>query len=390
MALDSEGFTHPKGQMIDFNKAIDTFSPSNKELTLCHCAVEANRVDANMIKSASLSRSLRFGVGPRRPRSVYDCTVIFRFLAEQQCHNPSVTINFSHCHLGDKMITVLAEILASKLGKSQVHDLYLGNNNLPNKSVEDLFHRASSAFQYLSTLSLESNQITAKGISAFALHSMNIASLDLSQNPLEVPGMQMLEAVIVAGKLAKLERLDLQDCLTENANSNGELLACLTKALVAHCHNLSSLDLSKNNVGIPGAEALGKTMSKISCKVSHFSLYVNDAMLGDEGVNAFVNNIEGACCFGVVELKNNNIHSVGASFLTEGVYSQKFQKFSELVLDDNPLGLNGTLAIGRMLSSGRCKFKSLSLSNCCLASAEGMANDCQALDVVVTVIDVER
>lgn len=113
------GIHNVKSQMIEFNKAIDMFSPSDKELTLCHCAVEADHVDATIvrkIKSASLNKSLRLGFSPCQAHSVYNCTVTFRFLAEQQCHNPSMKINFNHCCVGDKMITTIAEILASKLG----------------------------------------------------------------------------------------------------------------------------------------------------------------------------------------------------------------------------------------------------------------------------------
>ena len=44
---------------------------------------------------------------------------------------------------------------------------------------------------------------------------------------------------------------------------------------------------------------------------------------------------------------------------------------SELHVEDNPLGLEGAIAIGRMLSSTYCKLKKANLSKCQLTIVEG-------------------
>ena len=373
------GIHNSRDNMIDFKMAIDYFS-KNRELTICYYAVEANCVDddvAQKIKACSTSDTLRFGSGPWRPHSAYDCAGVVQFLAKLKNCNSDLEINFSHCGVGDKMITALAEVLAGKLGKLQVTNLYLGNNKLTDKSVEDIFYRASSSFQRLNTLSLETNHITAAGVSVIALHSTNIDTLDLSENPLEASGMQVLKETILVGKLGKLKRLYLCGCLADDVN--GTLLATFTESLAAHCPCLTKIELSKNNIGIPGAQALGRIMSKLGhSKHSSLSICVNEAKLSNESLKAFIESIVGTCYVSTLELKGNNIDSDGVSFLSEGFSSQKFAYFCELCLDDNPLGLSGILAVGHMLSNSDCNLKHLSLSNCHL------------LDETVTVRSIER
>ena len=278
-------------------------------------------------------------------------------------------IIFSHCGVGDEIITALAEVLAGKLGKLQVTGLYLGNNKLTDKSVEVMFYRASSSLQQLDSLYLHDNHITATGLSAIALHSTNIAWLNLSGNPLGVSGMQILKESVLAGKLAKLKMLDLSHCLTDDADDNGELLATFMEAVAAHCLCLDDIRLSKNNLGIPGAQALGRAMSKLGSSMrSRQSLCLNETKLGNEGVSAFVKSIVGNTYVSNLELKGNSIDSEGVSFLSEGFTSQKFASFYELKLDDNPLGPSGILEVGHMLSKSTCNLKHLSLTKCQLFS----------------------
>ena len=61
-----------------------------------------------------------------------------------------------------------------------------------------------------------------------------------------------------------------------------------------------------------------------------------------------------------LELKDNGIHATGVSCLADAVCSGKIVLkglwTSKLDLSDNPLGLEGTVAIGRMLSSNHCQL----------------------------------
>ena len=60
------------------------------------------------------------------------------------------------------------------------------------------------------------------------------------------------------------------------------------------CH-LFRLDLSVNNLGVPGAQALGTVMSNLTQARTFFNLFLYITTLGDEGVRAFVQSLEGTC-----------------------------------------------------------------------------------------------
>ena len=65
-----------------------------------------------------------------------------------------MTISFRSCPISENQIRALTDSLASKDGKVQIKDLDLSGDKLTYKSLDDLLHRASSAFQSLEYLSL--------------------------------------------------------------------------------------------------------------------------------------------------------------------------------------------------------------------------------------------
>ena len=70
----------------------------------------------------------------------------------QECSR--LIINFSNSGISENQIRTLTDVLASKHGKLQVERLDLSGNKLTDKSVSDLFHRASASFQSLTYLYL--------------------------------------------------------------------------------------------------------------------------------------------------------------------------------------------------------------------------------------------
>ena len=56
-----------------------------------------------------------------------------------------------------------------------------------------------------------------------------------------------------------------------------------------HCHNLMELDLSRNNLGVPGGKALGKVLPHLHVPVL---LCLGETKLGDEGISAINPNLE--------------------------------------------------------------------------------------------------
>ena len=185
--------------------------------------------------------------------TAHDCSAVIYAIANIQ-RSGVININFSNCSIRENQVTMLADALASKHGSLQVKELYLANNSLSDKlSIIQLFEGASAAFQSLEVLNLSHNMIGARCIKQIATtvarSPSNIFShLDLSHNPLGVPGVQALVKVLCADKLVSLTELNLEGSLTSDDDTNVELLSGLVNALT-HCPNFSKLNVSRNNFG---------------------------------------------------------------------------------------------------------------------------------------------
>ena len=309
-------------QDLDVEQAIQCVAGTNEynvpKLYLCHCAFEAqnNSINDRVIQILISYFCVTFG----SPRTAHDCAAVLYVLHNMQEYS-RLLINFSKSGISENQIRTLTDVLASKNGKLQVEWLVLNGNQLTDKSVSDLFHRASAAFQSLLYLNLS------------------------------------------------------------GANTN----ATFIEALSAHCPHLRKINLSQNNLGVPGATALAQVISRLQhqsqCDVelklqSKFSLFLDQTNLGDKGLCAFIENVDGVCHLDRLELQDNGIHVTGVSCLADAVCSGKIvldydRLMGKLDLSDNPLGLEGTVAIGRMLSSNHCQPGSVDLFSCELTIAGG-------------------
>ena len=184
-----------------------------------------------------------------------------------------------------------------------------------------------------------------------------ISRLYLSDSRLTVSSLQALESAVRGDVFAELKILDLRGSLTSDADTNAKWLATLS----GHCPNLENLKLSNNNLGVPGASALAKL------HVSDY-LSLNNTNLGDKGLNMLVKNLK---VISILKLADNDIHASGVSCLADAVYSGELETKSTFDLSGNPLGLEGAMAVGRMLSSSHCKLRCVELSRCDLTTAGG-------------------
>ena len=283
-------------------------------LSLCHCAFEAHNdlVKKNITQylvTHPLLDTVYFGY----PHTAHDCSAVLYVIANLQecCHG--LEINFGSA--SENQVKELLDILASKRGKLWISDL------------------------------------------------------NLSGSRLTVSSLQALESAVRGDVLAKLKNLYLEGSLTSDADTNAKGLA----TLFGHCPNLKSLDLSNNNLGVPGASSLAEL---------HVSdqLCLNKTNLGDEGLTILVKSLK---AISRLELADNDIHASGVSCLADAVCSGElklvFQIYdflylyaSLLNLSGNPLGLEGTIAVGRMLIISQCKLLlDVRLSGCDLTTAGG-------------------
>ena len=371
------------------------------KLPLCHCAFEAhNDVVNSEVLHVIASNHVSFSC----LRTAHDCAAVLYVIANmQECSG--LRINFSDNGVRENQIKTLTDILASKEGKLQIQELNLSGNKLTDKCVSDLFHRASAAFQSLTNLDLRCNRIGSESIKAIAStlakssSGCQLSHLSLSHNPLGVSGLQTLESVVRDNLFSKLWSLFLAGSLTSDADTNAAWLTTFVEALSTHCPHLVRFDLSKNNLGVPGASALVRVISKLHhhsqseyrfFKVGFLSyIALNKTNLGDKGLCAFVESLECVHHFYWLYLSDNGIHAAGIASLADAVCSGKVvnngEVGSQLHLSFNPLGLKGTLAVGRMLSSSHCQPWSVNLSRCKLTTDGGGLPNTDSLNVGINI-----
>ncbi len=130
-----------------------------------------------------------------------------------------------------------------------------------------------------------------------------------------------------------LEGLQLSQSFPDDADVNGRLLTDLLPSIASHCPNLSDLDLSENNLGVPGACAVGEAFVKLATNRKKLEL------------NLIETNIDNEAAATVFSEK------VLASL--EDV-SNPLSCEIDLCVDNNPLGHSGLLAIFRMFRNRKC------------------------------------
>ena len=383
---------------------------NQKVLQFVHEAFECKKSQASSPDEKTEPAAIVLG----RPfLSAYDCAaVVYLVSTIQEC--TTLMLNFGYSGIGGDSIRALADALASKNGKLQIQRLNFDGNRLTDKSLGDLFGRASVAFKSLQTLEVSNNRIGAESLNSIAtpmeeLSFKRLLSLDLSHNPLGVSGVQALDIVVRSGAFAHLHCLNLQRSLTDDAGANVDVLITIT----FYCHKLREINLSNNNLGIAGAIPLSGIISKTNYvipklyskllkeAVGHtvdlfgppFKITVNEANLGDSGLILFVKSLIGHIRFEALELRGNGIHDSGLSHLIQVISSKKIViacTLNEFNLGNNPLGTRGALSIGKMLSNCNYEFTTLNLSRCQLTRTETIpsSNDPCSNTMMIGVRDI--
>ncbi|MBH25352.1 MAG: hypothetical protein CMH57_13050 [Myxococcales bacterium] len=206
-------------------------------------------------------------------------------------------------------------------------------------------------------LSMASNQITDLGVVALAHspHLKHLERLELGSNRIGVEGLRALAA---STRLGALEHLGLSD----NALTAESIRALLQGARL----DLTSLDLSRNRLGLDAIEALSRAPELVRLTrldLSHnqigpdaaaalggslalgglLELNLDDNHLGDLGVDR-LSRSERASGLLRLSLRHNAITPDGASVLAQ---SPSLAGVARLDLRDNPLGDDGVVALTR-------------------------------------------
>ena len=317
-----------------FLRIIRTGELGDQTLLLCHCSLES----MNGYVPSTIAKQVNGQLYTSRVATPHDCVAVFHVL-RHTLHCPDMRINLSDCGLTDELLKELTDILFRASGELQVRELFLDSNKITDNGFIDLFNRASPSFSSLQLLELSSNRIT--NISQQFLSCNSLVYLHLSDNLLRVSGIQSLETAVQAGVCVQLRRLYLDNTLTDDVDINGALLATLSPSIAFHCYNLLKLTFSRNNLGVPGASALGGLFTR---NRRELNLIVLNTNINAEAVDAFAISKPSCDC--------------------------------TLNLGNNPLGYDGLLAIFRMLRSEICPITSLSLDNTDLTSPVNTESQC--------------
>ena len=306
----------------------------------CHCALEAK----NNVVSSRVAENI-YGQFKNPYSSLahtpHDCVAVLHVLSRiSHCH--SVHISLSRCGLSDKLLKRLTDLLSSAGGKLKVVDLDLGNNKLTSNGVSDLFARASAAFSSLERLWLHNNSIDGDGINSIVtslIHTSckSLTWLSLSDNPLGVSGIQALERALVSGVLVNLQYLYISNTLTGVADINGVIIATGLRPITSHCPRLRHLNLSENNLGVPGACALGEALPLLT---NNIHLDLNNTMLDSEAIIAFTD-----CVKNSIPVSNESlIEPKGSWSQSDSSCSSSSRKLHRLNLSGNNIDDDGVAA----------------------------------------------
>ena len=294
---------------------------SHSLLAFCHCAFEAqsdfidNKVTQFLVSYFLINNKIEFD----HLGTAHDCTAVLYVIANMQ-ERCDIMIDFSDCGVRENQIKKFLDILASKEGKLQITDLILSGSRLT------------------------------------------------------VSGLQALENAVRGDLLAELNVLILRESLTSDADTNVAWLTTFGEVLSAHCPHVSALDLSDNSLGVPGASAIARIYEHSTCDEPRLSdhrhrligIYLNKTNLGDKG---FVVLIKSLKVISELQLADNDIHATSVSCLADAVCEGKVVVDHALDLNDNPLRLEGTIAVGKMFSSSHYKTRQVDLSRCELTTA---------------------
>ena len=306
---------------VNTNIIQQMFECVSDTLTLCHCAFEGHSnlpVISDLLTQYLVSHSfvsIDFGF----PRTAHDCTAVIFAISNIQ-ESVTMDIHFRNCGLRESQFRRFVDILTHAEGKLQ------------------------------------------------------ITYLDLRGSRLMISSLQALERAVGGDLFAKLRQLDLSGSLTSDADANVAWLTTFAEALSTHCPQLFSLNLSDNNLGMPGASALARvfvtdysTCGELRAHTFRLIL-LNKANIGDKGLVILIKDLTSVRFLSLI---GNDIHSFGISCLADVVCSGKlkFQQDGQLYLSDNPLGLEGSIAVARIISSSHSQLMDVDLSRCELTTA---------------------
>ena len=360
------------GPMLDVDIVVDYLTQVTElsYMMLCHCAFEANY---GPVTHKIVQYLQDFSIPS--PHSAHDCEAVLYLLSHSDNRDKILNqVRFENC-VNSKLIIKFADILANKYGLLQISSMKVCGGQLTDSDICHLFNKGDISFLSLGYLELNGNELTTASFLSMTYYcSYDLFHLDLSYNPLGVSGLQNLESAICSDRLVSLHQLAIQQTLTSDQDINSALLTSLCSAISRHCLHFNDLDLSHNNLGVPGAQAIGVALHQLATQGKYFALKLNDTELHNEGISMLIHSLNHPCYLSCLLMCSNSIGTGGIMQLAEGISSGKLYitgdespYFKDLDLSDNPLCLEQILNL-LVAASHSCSVRRLTLSKCWLTN----------------------
>ncbi len=268
-------------------------------------------------------------------------------------------LNLSDTNLNSEAVKALSDKVLSSLEdvsnplSSQIF-LHVDNNPLGNNGLLAIFKMLSNENCPVTSLYLDHTHAVNQGLITaisfgeietltFPGQCSKLTSLSFQNNkPSGDTHVACLTMAIKANIFGNLEWLHLSNTFPDTVEENGRLLTELLPSIASHCPHLNHhLDFSKNNLGVPGASAVGEAFVQLATNRKELILNLSETNLNSEAAKALSDKV-------LASLVN---------------VSNPLSCKINLRVASNPLGHNGLLAIFKMLSNENCPVTKLDLEH---------------------------
>ncbi|KAM9772479.1 NACHT, LRR and PYD domains-containing protein 12-like isoform 2-T2 [Syngnathus typhle] len=270
-------------------------------------------------------------------------------LAKPQC--ALQVLELKKCNLSKKSCKALASVLSSP---GSLRALGLGDNDLGDDGLEALAAGLAKPQCTLQVLTLWSCKLSKKSCEALAsvLSSPgSLRKLDLTWNDLCDDGLEALAAGLANPQCA-LQVLDLWDC--ELSKKSCEALA----SVLSSPGSLRELDLGHNDLGDDGLEALAAGLAKPQCALQVLGL--DHCKLSKKSCEALASVLRSPCSLRELDLSANDLGDDGMEALAAGLAKPQCT-LQVLGLKKCKLSKKSCEALASVLSSP-CSLRELDLS----------------------------
>ena len=356
-------------------------------LSVCHCAFEARNDLINDEIAQFLSNhysQLAFD----SPHTTHDCSAVLYVIANiQECcdgYDVMIALNYAR----ENQIKEVMHIIADKKGKILVTALLLRECRLTasgllalESAVRDDLLAELEVLDLAGSLTSDAEtnvEWLTTFVEAVSAHCPDLETLDLSCNRLANGVSVQIVDFDYLTKLKTLNKLTIPGhgaLINDGTDINANFMETI---LATNSPYVKRLNLSYNNLGLPGVSAVSKTFDDRHSIL--ILLHLHKTYLGDKGITILIKNHK--VLSGLESVDNDNIRTTSVLCTADAGCPGKLElvmdfhntNFSTLDLCHNPLGLEGTRAVGRILSSTCSQLLDAILCRCELTAGGGPPN----------------